>query len=288
MLTLVSAVAFGLAAYLFIVRDQVQLSTEAVQRRKRRQASSSPRWSITVRSCKALGVSLRSLSVYSWISAVGMGALWFAIVGRPAAAVIIGYFGYQLPGFAIEWLAARFLDQLSKQASVFVGAVNDALGRGATTEEAMIAACQIIKSGPLYPTVQKYLKQTRAQISLQERVALLNREVDLPSLEFFKELIKLRTQTGVEEVGDALEVLNEKLNDDERQRAQMRSQVSMHMGLMAVFFGLNLVVFPGFRFLSPSWPTIQSSLWPLIDFNAAAIAGIFLNIRRFASARAIA
>ncbi len=289
MIAFVAALALGVAAYLWATRNTLPSRLERAKPRPQAasvQRTASKGWSVTERSCKVLGMPLARLRIYSWLAALVVGMLWWLAVQNLPAGVFMGAIGFQLPGFWIELRAAKALDQLQRQMSVFVGTVNDALhGRGATAEDAMLAAARTVHGGPMAPIAQTYLQRTEAGVAFEDRVRLLGREVDLPSFHFFTDLMQLRERTGVERMAKAFDLMDEKFRDDERMQASVRGELSIYMGMLLGSLAVNVVVFPVTRLTSSGWPLIAAHLGILISLSALGSVVVFSGVRRFARAR---
>jgi Flp pilus assembly protein TadB len=285
---LLAALAFAVAAWLAATRDPLPARVEpAATRRAQRPAE--PAWSVTLRSYRILGWDPRRMRAWSAVSAVGVGLGWALLVQNLPAGIFCGVIGWQLPGFVAELAAARALDQLQRQLSVFVGTVNDALhAQGATAEAALLAAARGVRGGPLGPIAAAYLRRTEAGVPFADRLRLLAQEVDWPRFRFFVDLMQVRERSGVEHMARAFDTLDEQFREDERTQATVRGELSLYLGILVVGLAIDLAVFPAYRAFSPNWPIIRTHLGFLISLAALAGAVVFSGVRRFARARVAA
>jgi Flp pilus assembly protein TadB len=285
----VAAALMALAAFLWATRDALPAWTwrRREGRARERRAGGKAEWNVTVRSCRILGIPPSRLRLYSALSAVAVAGLWALLVENLAAGLVMAAVGWQLPGMWVEMRASGTLDQLQRQVSTFVSAVNDALhGRSATAEEAMATACQAVASGPLKPAADQFLRRTEAGVPFPERLSLFADEVDMPGVSFFADLMTLRDATGVERMARAFDLLDEKFREDERLVAQIRGEFLVYSGILVLAAGFNLVVYPGYRVLDPSaWPLIAGHLGVLEFGNAVGSAVVLTGVRRFLRAR---
>ena len=149
----------------------------------------------------------------------------------------------------------------------------------------MLSAALAVTTGPLQPIAKVYLQQTEAGVAFADRVRMLGAEVDLPSFNFFAELMQLRENTGVERMAKAFDLMDEKFREDERIQAAVRGELGMYMSLLIVTLLINVAVFPLTRVLSTDWPVIHAGLGFLVTGSALGSAVVFSGVRRFARAR---
>jgi len=243
-------------------------------------------WSVTRRSYAVLGWDPARMRMASVLAAVVVGLGWALLVQNLPAGVLMGWIGWQLPGFAAELAASRHLDLLQRQLSVFVGAVHDALmARGATPEDALIQACRGVHGGPLAPMALAFLQRTDANVSLPDRLRFLGDEVDLPHFRLFTDLMLLREETGAAQMAQAFRTLDDQLRDDEHLQSAVRGELGLYMLLLVFGLLADVVVFPAYRILSAHWPLVRAHLSFLITFAALGAAIVFSGVRRFARAR---
>lgn len=285
MMGILAALAFAVAAWLAATRDPLPVR-EASSPRRRARPRAEAAWSVTLRSYRILGWDPHRMQVWSGLAAAGVGLGWALLVQNLPAGIFCGIIGWQLPGFVAELAAARALDQLQRQLSVFVGTVNDALhAQGATAEAALLAAARGVHGGPLGPIAAAYLRRAEAGVPFADRLRLLGQEVDWPRFQFFVDLMQVRERTGVEQMARAFDTLDEQFREDERTQATVRGELSLYLGILVVGLAVDLAVFPAYRAFSPNWALIRAHLGFLISLAALAGAVVFSGVRRFARAR---
>ncbi len=292
MMIVIAALSFAIATYLWIVGSvlpqRFTLTPTVAAHKKTRTVQKPQGWSITRRSLNVLNMSQTKFKIISWISAGVVGFGWILIVENIPAGLIMAILGYQLPGLIVEMFATKQLDLLQRQVSIFVGTVNDALhGQGATPEDALLIAARSVQSGPLLPIAEAYLRRTEAHISFNERGRLMAELIDLPSFNFFVELMRLRESTGAEKMARAFESLDEKMQDDERIQTMIHGELSMYMMILVLGLLVDMAIFPIYRISSANWLAIKTHLGILISLTAVSSVIVFSGIRKFARARVV-
>jgi type II secretory pathway component PulF len=178
------------------------------------------------------------------------------------------------------------LARLQRQISVFVGAVHDHLhARGATVEDALVAAAEAVGPGPMTPALDQYRRAVEAGWPLRERLAALDRAVNWPSLRFFLALLALRDETGTRSMAQAFDSLQEKLQDDERIQALIRGELSVHLLVLGISLALVVGIWPYYRLMSPNWPLYHQHLSLLVTLAGFAAAVVFHGVHRFTRAQ---
>lgn len=286
---MVSALCLALATYLAVTRHLLPERHPAGGRVMRRRPRKDPPWTVTDRARELLGWSRRRLLLTSWGAASALGLAWALLLQNPLVGLPMGWVGYQLPGLWLELRAARDLATLQRQVGLFVHTAHDHLhARGATVEDALMAATQAVGPGPLSSAMEQYRRHVDAGFSLADRLAALDRAVHWPSMSFFLSLLALRDETGTQSMAHAFDSLMEKLQDDERVQQMIRGELSLYLTILLLSFALDVFIFPYYRVASPQWPLFHRHLALVITATAFASAVVFQGVRKFARAQVIA
>lgn len=284
----VSALAWALAMYLYATRNILPLRTwrDALRDKTRRIKKSSPAWSVTKRAMRLLGWSPARFRLLSLISAGLLGVFWLLVVQDLLAAAIMAYIGWQLPALWLEIRATRDMGDLHRQFSEFVTLIYDQLySRGATVDTALTQSATEFTTGPIAPMMAAYLRMAGGGAPLHERLAGLRQAIDLPTADFFFQLLMLRDQSGAEDMSHAFNALDEKLQDDEHLQTTIRGEIRMHSFFLIAGFLANFVAFPLFRFTNTDWAAIHAHLQIVVTGSAVVTVIVFWGIRRFTKAQ---
>lgn len=239
------------------------------------------RWSVTQRAQELLGWTPKKLRTASVLCAIGLGIGWLLLVQSALAGIAMAYLGWQLPAWWLEMRAGRGLNILHRQLTEFVGIVHDQLhAQGATVEQALAAAADTLTTGLMGPIMQRFKHQTASNLPLVDRLDTLKRAIDFPVADFFFQLLRLRDDTGTEDISHAFDALNEQLQDDERIQVMIQGEVQMHAIILVGGFLANLLVFPIYRLESPDWAAIHAHLTLLLPLSAAVTVIVFGHLRR--------
>lgn len=282
MIWLLSAIAWALAVYAGVTRHLLPSRTERVapSRDTPTQHVNQARWSVTHRAMDLLGWTPQKLRTASVLSAVGVGLLWILMVQSLTAGIPMAYVGWQLPGYWLEIRAAHGLNHLHRQLTELVGLVHDQLhAQGATVEQALAAAADTLTTGMMGTVMQRFKHQTASNMPLGERLEALKRAIDFPVADFFFQLLRLRDDTGTEDISHAFDSLNEQLQDDERIQVMIQGEMRLHALILVGGFLANLLVFPIFRFGTPNWVLIHDHLKWLLPMSAVVTVIVFGHIR---------
>ncbi len=289
MIWLVGAIAWALLAYGLTTRHllPVQRATADGRReRTRKSATKTSGWSATRRAMRLLGWTPERLRMLSILSASAVGLLWLLWVQNPLSAGAMAYLGWQLPAWWVESRASRGMATLHRQFAEFVSIVHDQMhSRGATVERALASAADTLTTGPLSPVLLQFKRQTGAKTPLAERLTKLREGIDMPVADFFIQLLRLKDQTGTEDISHAFDSLDEKLQDDERVMATIQGEVRMHSLFLVLGFLVNLAVFPIYRLDPTDWAGIHTHLQILVTGSALVSVVVFSGIRRFTRAQ---
>lgn len=282
MIWVLSALAWAFAAYAGVTRNL--LPTRAERAGPRVDSSQNPatesRWSVTRRAMELLGWTPQTLRIASIVSATAVGLAWLFIVQSVTAGLAMAYVGWQLPGYWLEMRAGRGLNLLHRQLTELVGIVHDQLhAQGATVEQALAAAADTLTTGIMGRVMQRFKHQTASNMPLVDRLETMARAIDFPVADFFFQLLRLRDDTGTEDISHAFDALNEQLQDDERIQVMIQGEVRMHSLILVGGFLANLLAFPFYRFGSPNWMLIHAHLKILLPFSAVITVIVFGHIR---------
>jgi len=285
MMWVLAAVAWAGAAYLWTTRQLLPTrsdgSTDGAGARRAR-AAKPVKWSVTRRAMTFLGWTPTFLRLCSAISAVSVVLVWGLLVQDPLAALCMGIIGWQLPSLWVETRAAQGLSGLHRQFAELVSFMHDQLhSHGSTVESAMMNAAKTFTADPLASILQGYVSSVTSGLSLRERLQRMRRAIDLPTADFFFELLLLRDQSGAEDLSHAFDSLDEKLQDDEHVQSLVQGEVRMHSLLLVAGFLVNIVIFPAYRLDSADWPAIHAHLSALVSLSAVLNVVVFFAIRRF-------
>ena len=286
MWALLAAVSLGLATYLGVTASLLPSRAAPLPKARALRRVRPAVWSVTDRARQLLGWSVRRLRLTQAVSTAVVGLGMALLVQDPLVALPYGWIGYQLPGLYLALRASRDLARLQRQIALFVGAVHDHLhARGATVEDALMAATDAVGQGPLHAAMMQYRQHVDTGWPMAERLAALDRTVNWPSLRFFLSLLALRDETGATGMAHAFDSLQDKLQDDERIQATIRGELSMYLMVLLVSFALVVGVFPYYRLTSPNWPLYHAHLSILVTVAGFTGAFVFHGIARFTQAQ---
>lgn len=286
---LIAAAAWAVVIYLWTTRDLLPTrwpkdSDRRVRRTRKTIKESS--WSVTARAIRLLGWTPERFRRWSVATALLVGIFWMLLVQNVLAGALMGYLGWQLPAWWLESRAMRGLSDLHRQFAEWVSLIHDQLhSRGSTVDTALAATATSFTTGPLAPVMAEYLRATGSGMPLRDRLAMVRHAIDLPTADFFFQLLLLRDQSGSEDMAHAFDSLDEKLQDDEQVQALIQSEVRMHSLFLVGGFFANLVVYPLYRVTGADWPAIHAHLNVLVTGSALLTVMIFASIRRFIQAQ---
>lgn len=246
-------------------------------------------WSVTRRAMRLLGWTPERLRFLSFVGAFSAGTLWLLLVQNLFASLAMAYVGWQLPSWWLETRASQGMAELHRQLAELVSLTHDQLhSRGATVERALMSAADTFTSGPLAPILHHYQRQTGTNTPLTDRLTQLREAIDLPVADFFIQLLRLRDQTGTEDMSHAFDSLDEKLQDDERVQAMIQGEVRMHALFLVLGLLVNLAIFPLYRLDGADWPAIHTHLQILVTGSALVTLLVFGGIRRITKTQLMA
>lgn len=288
MLSLVSALSFALAVYLWYNLQHphhTNPTDEAVKKVRRRELKAKRGNSITLQSLKILGVPYTRYKVLSFVWGFLVAGAWLFIAQNYLAAAVMFSVGFQLPGLWYERRASGKLDGLGRQVAIFVGTTSDGLANGRTINEALWQAALLMREEPMYSIAQNYLKKIGGNVSITEAVADMSSEINMPSFRFFADLVATVKEVGTDG-SKSFEVLDYKFHEEEDIQGDMRGEVSVWMGILILFLCLTLVGPPFYRLILPSvWALIPRNMGWLLVASSAGTWVIFSSLRRYSRYR---
>lgn len=280
----VSALAWALAAYFAVTRHALptRWRPDPGRDRPRRRAARAARWTVTDRARAFVGWSPQRLRTLTGAWAIGVGVGWLLLLQSLPAAAVMAWVGSQVPAWWVERRAAQGLRRLHRQFAEFVSLVHDQLhSQGATVETALQVAAAHFTDGPLAPALRAYQAAAGGGAPLWARLEALRAAINLPTADFFFELLRLRDQTGADDIRHAFDALAAKLQDDEQVQSMIAGEVRTHALILVLGFGANLVALPLYRFNPQTWPVVHTHLPILVAGSAVVTAFVFHGLRRF-------